>query len=445
MFGKILVANRGEIALRIIYACKELQIPSVAVYSEEDRHSLHVRFADEALCIGPARSQDSYLNIPSIISAAEIADVDAIHPGYGYLAESSHFAEVCETCGIKFIGPSAGVMELMGDKARAKKKMSELGLTIVPGTGILEDADGKLEQMTKEVGYPLILKAAAGGGGRGMRVVTEPEQLSDALSIAQSEAESAFGSSDVYAERYLENPRHIEFQILADQHGNVVHLGERECTIQRRHQKLIEESPSPFLSEELRQELGQKVIQAMKAVGYENVGTVEFLFTPDGRSYFLEMNTRIQVEHPVTEMVTGLDIVKEQIRAAAGEKLSFAQQDITFRGHSIECRINAECPEKFTPSPGSITAYHPPGGPGIRVDSAAFTEYLVSPHYDSLIAKLIAHGSDRQETLARLNRALDLFVIEGIQTLIPLHKKIINHPDFIKGEFDTSFVSRLNS
>ena len=445
MFRKVLVANRGEIALRIICACKELQIQTVAVYSEADRHSLHVRFADEAVCIGPAKSQESYLNIPSIISAAEIADVDAIHPGYGYLAESSYFAEVCETCGIKFIGPPAGVIELMGDKTRARKKMKEAGLPILPGTSIIEDTDVKLEQIAEEVGHPIILKAAAGGGGRGMRVVTETEQLHAALATAQSEAESAFGNAAIYIERYMEKPRHIELQILADQHGNVIHLGERECTIQRRHQKLIEESPSPIVSEELRQELGEKVVEAMKAIDYQNAGTVEFLFDQDGSYYFLEMNTRVQVEHPVTEMVTGLDIVKEQIRAAAGQKLRFSQKDILFRGHSVECRINAESPEDFTPSPGSITAYHPPGGPGIRVDSAAYTEYEVTPHYDSLIAKLIAHGRDRREALARMNRALDLFVIEGIQTSIPLHKKVINHPSFINGKFDTSFLDQLAS
>jgi acetyl-CoA carboxylase biotin carboxylase subunit len=445
MFRKVLVANRGEIALRIICACKELQIQTVAVYSEADRHSLHVRFADEAVCIGPAKSQESYLNIPSIISAAEIADVDAIHPGYGYLAESSYFAEVCETCGIKFIGPPAGVIELMGDKTRARKKMKEAGLPILPGTSIIEETDVKLEQIAEEVGHPIILKAAAGGGGRGMRVVTKTEQIHAALATAQAEAESAFGNGAIYIERYMEKPRHIELQILADQHGNVIHLGERECTIQRRHQKLIEESPSPIVSEELRQELGEKVVQAMKAIDYQNAGTVEFLFDQDGSYYFLEMNTRVQVEHPVTEMVTGLDIVKEQIRAAAGQKLRFSQEDIVFRGHSVECRINAESPEDFTPSPGSITAYHPPGGPGIRVDSAAYTEYEVSPHYDSLIAKLIAHGRDRREALARMNRALDLFVIEGIQTSIPLHKKVINHPSFVNGQFDTSFLDQLAS
>lgn len=445
MFRKVLIANRGEIALRIICACKELQVRTVAVYSEADRHSVHVRFSDEAVCIGPAKSYESYLNIPSIISAAEITNVDAIHPGYGYLAESAYFAEVCETCGIKFIGPPPAVIELMGDKALARKKMCEAGLPIIPGTGIIKDTGAELERIAEEVGYPLIIKAVAGGGGRGMRVVTKSEQLRNALATAQSEAESAFGSSDVYIERYLDNPRHIEFQILGDQHGNVVHLGERECSIQRRHQKLIEESPSPIVSEELRQDLGQRVVEAMKTINYQNTGTVEFLFDHEDHYYFMEMNTRVQVEHPVTEMVTGLDIVKEQLRIAAGEKLGFAQQDILFRGHSLECRINAECPETFVPSPGKITAYHPPGGPGIRVDSTAYTDYVVPSDYDSLIAKLIVYGINRQEALARLNRALDLFVIEGIETSIPLHKKIINHPDFIKGQFGTSFLGQLRS
>ncbi len=444
MFRKVLVANRGEIALRIIFACKELQVQTVAVYSVADQDSLHVRFADEAVCIGPAKSQESYLNIPSIISAAEITNVDAIHPGYGYLAENAYFAEVCETCNIKFIGPPARVIELMGNKVRAREKMVQSGLPIIPGTGILTDGKLDIQRLDREIGHPLIIKAAAGGGGRGMRVVHDLDELPEALAAAQSEAESAFGNSDVYLERFLENTRHIEFQILADEHGNVIHLGERECSIQRRHQKLIEESPSPIISEKLRRELGAQVVQAMKDIDYQNTGTVEFLFEPDGSYYFIEMNTRVQVEHPVTEMVTGLDIVKEQIRSAAGETLSYSQEDISFRGHSMECRINAECPDTFRPSPGRVTAYHPPGGPGIRVDSTAYNDYLVSSHYDSLIAKLIAHGVDRQEALDRLNRALDVFIIEGIETSIPLHKKIINHPDFIKGQFTTAFLDNLN-
>ncbi len=443
MFQKLLVANRGEIALRIICACKELQIPTVAVYSDADRDSLHVRFSDEAVCIGPARSQESYLNIPSIISAAEITNVDSIHPGYGYLAENAYFAEVCDSCGIKFIGPSAPTIELMGDKARARKSMNQAGLPLIPGSDVLKETDEQIEKIASKVGFPLIVKAVAGGGGRGMRVVSRPDQLHEALAMAQAEANSAFGIPDVYLERFLDNPRHVEFQILADEFGNVVHLGERECSIQRRHQKLIEESPSPIMTDELRREIGDKVVQASQAINYQNAGTIEFLFDQKGHYYFIEMNTRIQVEHPVTEMVTGLDIVKKQIRIAAGEQLGFSQEDIQFRGHSIECRLNAECPETFVPSPGKITAYHPPGGTGIRTDSAAYNDYVVSPHYDSLIAKLIAHGRNRQEALARLDRALDMFIIEGIQTSIPLHQKIISHPDFVEGRFGTSFLNQL--
>ena len=443
MFRKVLVANRGEIALRIICACKELQIPTVAVYSEADDHSLHVRFADEAVCIGPPGSRESYLNIPSIISAAEITNVDAIHPGYGYLAESADFAEVCHTCGIQFIGPPSKTIRLMGDKVRARETMHKAGLPVVPGTGILEDGGIDPKAAAKQIGYPLIIKASAGGGGRGMRTVRREEELVEAIATARSEAENAFGCGDVYLERYLENPRHIEFQVIADQHGNVVHVGERECSIQRRHQKLLEESPSPFVVPELRTQLGESIVQAMRAVDYQNTGTMEFLFTQDGKFYFIEMNTRVQVEHPVTEMVTGLDIVKEQIRCAAGEPLRFAQEDIEFRGHGIECRINAESSETFAPSPGRITAYHPPGGPGIRVDSAAYSDYYVSPHYDSLVAKLIAHGTDRAESLARLNRALDMFMIEGVETTIPLHKRIINDPEFVAGCYGTSFLDGL--
>ena len=443
MFRKILVANRGEIALRIICACKELQIHTVAVYSEADRHSLHVRFSDEAVCIGPAQSYESYLNIPSIISAAEVTNVDAIHPGYGYLAESPYFAEVCETCGIKFIGPSPESIKLMGDKSQARKQMSEAGLPILPGTGVVDETDKDLQQVAESIGYPLIIKASAGGGGRGMRTVTQPSELNNALAAAQSEADSAFGNGEVYMERYLDNPRHIEFQVIGDRYGNLVQLGERDCSVQRRHQKLVEESPSPVVSAQLRQEMGERVVNAMNALNYENAGTIEFLFDNEGRYYFMEMNTRIQVEHPVTEMVTGVDIVKEQIRVAAGEKLSFRQQDVRINGHSVECRINAECPDTFRPSPGAITAYQPPGGPGIRVDSAAYTDYVVPSHYDSLIAKLVSHGSNRTEALARLDRALDLFVIEGIQTTISLHKRIINHSDFISGQFGTSLLNQL--
>lgn len=444
MFKKILVANRGEIALRILCACKELGIPTVAVYSEADKHSLHVRFADEAVCVGPAKSYESYLNIPSIISAAEITNVDAIHPGYGYLAESPYFAEVCETCGIKFIGPTPAIIELMGDKARAREAVEKAGLPIIPGSGILGEAqEDEALSFAKEIGYPLIIKAAAGGGGRGMRIVQKPSEFRDALHTAQSEALGAFGNADVYIERYIVNPRHIEFQILADEHGSVIHLGERECSIQRRHQKLIEETPSPIVNPELRQQMGARVVEAIQSIGYQSAGTVEFLFDESGDFYFIEMNTRVQVEHPITEMVTGVDVVKEQISVAAGNPLRFKQDDIVFKGHSIECRINAENPNNFRPSPGKITAYNPPGGPGIRVDSTAYQDWVVSSHYDSLIAKLVAYGATRDEAIARMRRALDLFIVEGIDTTIPLHRRILQHPDFVKGDFSTSFLSRI--
>ncbi|HUV14801.1 MAG TPA: acetyl-CoA carboxylase biotin carboxylase subunit [Acidobacteriota bacterium] len=444
MFNKVLIANRGEIALRVICACKELGIATVAVYSKADQHSLHVRFADEAVCIGPPKNYESYLNIPSIISAAEITNVEAIHPGYGYLAESPYFAEVCETCGIKFIGPSPDVIELMGDKARARETMTKAGLPIIPGSDLITEGESSTAlKMADEIGYPLIIKASAGGGGRGMRIVRKPEDLIETLDMAQSEAAGAFGNANVYLERFLENPRHVEFQILGDEHGEAVHLGERECSVQRRHQKLIEETPSPLITEELRQELGTQVVNAMKEIGYQSAGTVEFLFDQDGGFYFIEMNTRVQVEHPVTEMATGVDVVKEQIRIAAGEKLSLSQDDISLNGHSIECRINAENPENFRPSPGTITAYNSPGGPGVRVDSTAYQGWEVSSHYDSLIAKLIVHGSDRQEALARMARALDFFVIEGIETTIPLQKRIIRHPQFQKGEYGTSFLEQI--
>ncbi|HSR51090.1 MAG TPA: acetyl-CoA carboxylase biotin carboxylase subunit [Acidobacteriota bacterium] len=439
MFKKILVANRGEIALRVICACKDLNIPTVAVYSEADRHSLHVRFADEALCIGPAASSESYLNIPSIISAAEVANVDAIHPGYGYLAESDHFSEVCETCEIKFIGPPPQAIRMMGDKARARQAMHDAGLPIIPGSGIVNEEEDALQAL-KEVGLPLIIKAAAGGGGRGMRIVREEDQLLDALDTARSESKAAFGNSDVYLERYLDNPRHIEFQILADSHGNVIHLGERECSIQRRHQKLIEESPSPVVKDKERRELGEQICKAVAEIGYENAGTMEFLRDQKGRFYFIEMNTRVQVEHPVTEMVSGVDIVKEQIEIAAGKKLTTKQDQVKLSGHAIECRINAEHPRTFSPSPGRITAYHPPGGPGVRVDSLAYADYVVTPHYDSMVAKLIAHGANREEALQRLSRALDMFVLEGIDSSIDLHRRIIRNVQFRSGEFGTSFL-----
>ncbi|HLV02428.1 MAG TPA: acetyl-CoA carboxylase biotin carboxylase subunit [Acidobacteriota bacterium] len=446
MFKKILVANRGEIALRIICACKELGIPTVAVYSEEDRHSLHVRFAEEAVCIGPARSYESYLNIPSIISAAEITNVEAIHPGYGYLAESAYFAEVCESCGIKFIGPSPDSIDLMGDKARARQRMKEAGLPVIPGSEVITAGEEKnIERLTDKIGFPLIIKAAAGGGGRGMRIVYEAGELRDALATAQAEAQGAFGNSDVYIERYLQNPRHIEFQVLGDEHGKIIHLGERECSVQRRHQKLIEETPSPAVSEEVRRELGDKVVRALNEVGYRSAGTMEFLMDESGEFYFIEMNTRIQVEHPITEMVTGIDIVKHQIQIAYGEPLAISQSDIQFSGHSIECRINAENPTTFIPSPGRITAYNPPGGPGIRVDSTAYQDWVVSSHYDSLIAKLIAHGRDREEAISRMQRALSMFVIEGIDTSIPLHQRILSHPDFQAGSYSTALLERMKS
>ncbi|MFZ0430148.1 MAG: acetyl-CoA carboxylase biotin carboxylase subunit [Acidobacteriota bacterium] len=444
MFKKVLIANRGEIALRVICACRELGIATVAVYSEADRNSLHVRFADEAVCIGPPRSYESYLNIPSIISAAEITNVEAIHPGYGYLAESSYFSEVCESCGIKFIGPTPETIDLMGDKARARERMREAGLPIIPGSDLLgADAAAVAAKVAEGIGFPVIIKAAAGGGGRGMRIVRRPEDLQDSLDTAQSESLGAFGSSDVYIEKYLVNPRHIEFQVLGDEHGNVVHLGERECSVQRRHQKLIEETPSPIMTAELRSELGGRVVEAMREIGYSSAGTVEFLFDQDGSHYFIEMNTRIQVEHPITEMVTSVDIVKEQIRIAAGQDLSFGQEDVQFSGHAIECRINAENSENFRPCPGQITAYNPPGGPGVRVDSMAYQDWIVSSYYDSLIAKLIAHDATRESALLRMGRALDLFIVEGIDTTIPLHRRLIRHPDFVKGSYGTAFLERI--
>jgi acetyl-CoA carboxylase biotin carboxylase subunit len=445
MFKKILIANRGEVALRIIYACRELGIKTVAVYSEADENSLHVRFADEDVCIGPARSADSYLNVPSVISAAEITGADAIHPGYGFLSESAYLAEICEACHIKFIGPSPQVIRMMGDKARARRVMKKAGVPILPGTDGPIESEDKAIKAAKEIGYPVIIKATAGGGGRGMRVVRAPGELSHAYKTAQREAEAAFGVGDVYLEKYVESPRHIEFQVLGDQHGAVVHLGERECSIQRRHQKLLEESPSPALSEKMRRRMGAIVIDAAKAVQYTNAGTFEFLMDPDGRFYFMEANTRLQVEHPVTEMVTGVDIVKEQIRIAAGERLGFKQSEITFTGHSIECRVNAEDPETFVPSPGLIHAFSVPGGPGVRIETFAHSDCTVSPYYDSMIAKIIVHGRDRQEAIARMKRTLEMTVIEGIKTSIPLHLRILSDADFIAGKLSTSFMERLLS
>jgi acetyl-CoA carboxylase biotin carboxylase subunit len=443
MFEKILIANRGEIALRVICACKDLGIPTVAVYSEADRNSLPVRFADQAICIGPARSARSYLDIPSIISAAEITNVDAIHPGYGFLSENSGFAEVCRVSGIKFIGPTPEVISSMGIKERARAIMKQHGVPILPGSeGVLSSPEEAIETANR-IGYPVILKASAGGGGRGMRVVNEASELPGLLTQAQQEAGAAFSSADVYLEKYIAAPRHIEFQLLADEHGHVEILGERECSIQRRHQKLLEESPSPVLRPEVRKQVADRLRQAIKAIGYSNAGTVEFLMDEKGDLYFIEVNARIQVEHPVTEMVTGVDLVKAQIRIAGGEKLcDILSGPVESRGHAIECRINAENPETFAPSPGRITGLNLPGGIGIRVDTHAYQDGVIPPYYDSLVAKLIAHGKDRQEAIQRMKRALDLFVIEGIHTSIPLHKRIMNEPDFIAGKFDTNFIKR---
>jgi acetyl-CoA carboxylase, biotin carboxylase subunit len=443
MFQKILVANRGEIALRVICACKELGIATVAVYSEADRNSLHVRFADEAVCIGPPRSSESYLNIPHVISAAEITNVDAIHPGYGFLSENANFAKVCEASEITFIGPKPEVIEMMGEKDRARREMKTAGLPTIPGSEGVVEGEEQLAKEARRIGFPLILKAAAGGGGRGMRVVKGERDLLAAYQTARSEAQQAFGTPDVYIEKFLEHPRHIEIQVLGDQHGKVIHLGERECTIQRRHQKLVEESPSPVLDAKRREELGANVTGALERLGYTNAGTVEFLMDEDGGIYFIEMNTRIQVEHPVTEFVTGVDLVKAQIRVAAGEKIENAAGEIHFSGHSIECRINAEDPETFVPSAGRITTFQAPGGTGVRVDSAAYTGALIPPYYDSLVAKLIVKGRDRAEAIGRMKRALEMFVIEGIKTSIPLQRRILAHPDFASGTFDTHFIEKL--
>jgi acetyl-CoA carboxylase biotin carboxylase subunit len=444
MFKKILIANRGEIALRVICACKELGIRTVAVYSEADRNSLPVRFADEAICIGPPRSAESYLNIPAVISAAEIANVEAIHPGYGLLSENANFAEVCETSHIKFIGPPPDITRLMGEKEKARVAMKKAGVPILPGSeGVIQSEDEALE-WAKQVGYPVILKASAGGGGRGMRVIRTADELPKLFQAAHSEAAAAFGNGDLYMEKFIERPRHIEFQILADEHGKVITLGERECSIQRRHQKLLEESPSMRVTPKLRKQIAEKLENCLGEIGYQNAGTIEFLMDEDGSMHFIEMNTRIQVEHPVTEMVTGVDLVKAQIRIANGEKLSdIVPGPIDMRGHSIECRINAEHPEKFTPSAGKITAFNTPGGTGVRVDTAAYAEGVIPPYYDSLIAKLVTHGRDRDEAIARMSRALEMFIVEGIHTTIPLHRKIMENAEFRAGHFDTKFMERF--
>jgi acetyl-CoA carboxylase, biotin carboxylase subunit len=444
MFRKVLIANRGEIALRVISACREMGIRTVAVYSEADRNSLHVRFADEAICIGPPRSADSYLNVPAVISAAEIADVDAIHPGYGLLSENANFAEVCRASNIKFIGPPPEVTRMMGEKSTARQTMKKAKVPILPGSdGVIADEKEALE-WAKDVGYPVILKAVAGGGGRGMRICRNAEELPSMYQQASTEAANAFGNGDMYMEKFIERPRHIEFQVLADEHGNVMSLGERECSIQRRHQKLIEEAPSLMVTPKLREELGKTIKKALENIGYWNAGTIEFLMDEDGKIYFIEMNTRIQVEHCVTEMVTGIDLVKAQLRIAAGEKLSsIITKPVEIRGHAIECRINAEHPEKFTPSAGKITAFNVPGGNGVRVDTAQYAEGVVPPYYDSLIAKLICHGADRVEAMDKMQRALSQFVVQGIHTTIPLHQKIFADAEFRAGQFDTKFMERF--
>ena len=443
MFRKILIANRGEIALRVLCACKELGIQTVAVYSEADRNSLHVRFADEAICIGPPRSSESYLNIPQVISAAEIANVDAIHPGYGFLSENANFAEVCEASHITFIGPSPEVIRLMGEKDRARQEMGAAGLPIIPGSaGVVPDEEAA-RKAAREIGFPLMIKAAEGGGGRGMRIVRAERELIPLFQTARTEAEQAFGCGNVYMEKLIERPRHIEFQVMGDRHGNVIHFGERECSIQRRHQKVLEESPSPVLEPQTRAKIGKHVVEALKKIGYVGAGTVEFLRDESGKLYFIEMNARIQVEHPVTEMVTGVDLVKTQIRVAAGEELEKIVGPVKSSGHSIECRINAEDPDTFVPSAGRVTAFRVPGGPGVRVDTACYSDAVVPPYYDSLIAKLVVHGHDRTEAIARMLRALDEFVVEGVKTTIPLQKRILQDPDFAAGQFDTHFLEKL--
>jgi acetyl-CoA carboxylase biotin carboxylase subunit len=440
MFRKILIANRGEVALRIIRACREMGIATVAIYSDVDADSLHVRFADEAVCIGPAQNTRSYLSIPSVISAAEITGVDAIHPGYGFLAEHVHFAEICESCQIAFIGPPPRVMKLMGDKSAAREIVRRAGHPIIPGSGgTVRDEEEGLE-IIRRIGLPVMVKASAGGGGKGMRLVRQESQFGSSFLAARTEAQAAFGSPEVYIEKFVDEPRHIEIQILADSHGRVLHLGERDCSIQRRHQKLIEESPSPELPPRTRKEMGKTAVKIAEKVEYTGAGTVEFLLDGGGDFYFMEMNTRIQVEHPVTEMQTGLDLIKEQIRVAAGEKLGFSQRDVGSEGHTIECRINAENPRTFAPSPGTITDYHQPGGPGIRIDSSVYAGYQVLPFYDSLIAKLIAHGRDREEAMQRLARGLEEYIIGGIETTIPLHLRILKDPAFVKGRFSTQYL-----
>ena len=441
MFSKILIANRGEIAIRVIRACKELGIRTVAICSEIDQDALHVLFADERVCVGPADNALSYRNIPNIVSAASVTGADAIHPGYGFLAENPEFAEIVESCGIAFIGPDHETIASMGNKARAKELMIEAGVPVVPGSeGLLPDDDAAIVKLGKKVGFPVMVKASAGGGGRGMRVVHDPDKLLDSVHAAKKEAAGAFGNDDVYMERFFGTSRHVEIQVIADHHGNVVHLGERDCSVQRRNQKLIEESPSPVVDEALRKRMGDAALSAARGVGYKNAGTVEFLLDPNGDFYFIEMNTRIQVEHPVTEMVTGVDLIKEQIRVADGQPLSFTQEDVVPEGHSIECRINAEDPTTFMPSPGIISWFHPPGGPGVRVDSAAYTNYAVPPQYDSMVAKVIVHAETRADAIAKMRRALDEIVVDGIKTTVPLHLEVLADPVFCSGDYTTRYL-----
>lgn len=446
MFSKILIANRGEVAVRVIRACKEMGIKTVAVYSEADTESLHTRMADEAVCIGSSAPSESYLNIPAIISAAEITDVDAIHPGYGFLAENAHFAEICESCDIAFIGPTPENMRLLGDKMAARHAMQKIGLPVIPGSSDIIRTKEEAVKIAKRLKYPVIIKASAGGGGKGMRVCHNDVRLVSSFITAQQEAEAAFGKADVYIEKYIERPRHVEVQILGDKYGHIIHLGERDCTIQRRHQKLIEEAPSPAINSKLRKKIGEMAIKAAKVCDYVNAGTVEFLLDRYGNFYFLEVNTRIQVEHPVSEAVTGIDIVKEQIKISSGMKLTYKQDDIKISGASIECRINAENSDKdFMPSPGKIDLYLPAGGPGVRVDSHVYSGYTISPHYDSMIAKLIVHGKNRQEAIRIMRRALDEFVISPIKTTIPFHRHVMNDALFIRGDFATDYVERAFS
>ena len=443
--NKILVANRGEIAVRIIRACKEMNIKTVAIYSEADRHSLHTKLADEAICIGPAQSGKSYLNIKNIVEAAAITSADSIHPGFGFLSENAQFAKICEESNIKFIGPTSRVIELLGNKSNAKEMMKNAGVPVIPGSDGSVKSLKEAQKIAEKIGYPVMIKAAAGGGGKGIRIVNTKEELETSYNVVRQEAKISFNDDEIYIEKFVKNPRHVEIQILADEHGNVVHLGERDCSIQRRHQKMIEETPSTAVDEKLRNKMGEAAVKAAKAAGYTNCGTVEFLVDSDKNFYFMEMNTRIQVEHPITEMRTGQDLVKEQIRVAAGEPLRFKQKEITFKGHSIECRINAENPNKnFMPCPGEITGLHLPGGNGIRVDTAIYQGYTIPPYYDSMIAKIIVHGTTRNEAIAKMKRALEELVVDGVETNRDFLFEIIKDRDFIRGEFDTSFIeSRL--